>query len=148
MNQRTRTPPRKKRFRTPWGELQYVCKKIHAWLYQRKERPSARRYLPRLERILAALPPNDMAILKEEGLALLHELKGEIKEAIKHRQREIQLMEKLHDAVNGRISDPALRKSILMDRDAAALSERKIILQKLQKSKISDRKNRNGREAM
>src|SRR2546421_5438881 len=99
LHRRAKPPRAQRRFGTIWGELEYVCKRVHYWLYCRKSLTSARRYLSRLERILVQLPPNDLAILREEGRALLHELKGQTKGALEHRQREIQLMERLQESV-------------------------------------------------
>src|SRR5262249_14159160 len=99
MDSEQRPPKSRKRFGTVWGELQYVCRKIHHWLYVRKDRTSARRYLRRLRRVLGDLPENDMAILRSEGMALLHELEGQKTGAIQHREREIQLIEMLHQDV-------------------------------------------------
>ena len=126
-------PPKSRRkFRSPWSELDYLCKKIHFWLYLRKDKASARRYLLRLQRVLGELPENDMAILREEGLALFHEVKDQICAAIKHRQREVQLIEMLHEDVNLRDYDDSMRASILGGRDLEGLKERQAILRKLQ----------------
>jgi len=120
------------RFRTNWGELEYVCVRIHTLLYVKKNEHSARRvYLSRLGRILEKLPENDMAIIREEGLALLYELKGDRSNAIKHRKREIQLMEKLHEDVEAEGYDEKMKASILLRRDKRALQERRAIVQAL-----------------
>lgn len=130
-----------RRFGTIWGELDYVCRRIHYWLYGRNSKAAARRYLGRLEHILAKLPENDLAILRQEGLALLHELRGQNRSAIKHREREIQLTERLHDSVRESVQageyDERMGVSILVGRNAATLRERRAILQALQKELIS-----------
>jgi hypothetical protein len=41
--------------------------------------------VPRLERLLTVLPENRFAIVRAEGLALLHELRGDIAKAVKQR---------------------------------------------------------------
>ena len=127
-------PKRQRKFRTPWAELHYVCRRMHYWLYQRGAAASARRYLSRLGRILRQLPDEDMAILRQEGLALFHELKGDTHTAIKHRRREIQLIEKLHADANAHGYDADLRAWILAGRDVADLQERRHILSALTKS--------------
>jgi hypothetical protein len=134
MGQQDQGPSTRRRFRTVWGELLYLRDKIHYWLYTRKEKTSARRYLSRLERVLSELPTQDRAILREEGLALLHELKGETGAAIKHRQREIELMKELHEEVSAGGYDEKMAASILVGRDRNALQERRAILRVLEES--------------
>src|SRR5438874_1721445 len=89
-------PTTQRRFTDVWGELDYLCRKSHYWMYTRKQRAGAERYLARLERAARKLAHNDMAIIREEALALVSELKGRIAESIVHRKREIALMEQLH----------------------------------------------------
>jgi len=72
--QEKNSPPATRRsFATIWGELDYLCKKIHFWLYTRKQTRNAARYLNRLERVLREVPENDIAIVRQEGLALLYQ---------------------------------------------------------------------------
>jgi hypothetical protein len=126
----------RRRFRTLWGELQYLCAKIHQLRYGKSHKASsASHYLPRLDRILRKLPENDMAILREEGLAQLHELKGNKSAAIKHRRREIQLMQKLHDEVKNGTYDKKTKAWMLSNRDQKALQQRRAILAKLEREK-------------
>ena len=130
------TPKTQRRFGTPWGELSYVCRRIHHCLYVKKSPSSARRYLSRLEGLLDNLPENEMAILREEGLALLHELKGQKHQAIEHRKREIELTKRLQRSVRKSVQsgnyDERMAASILSDRDHAALEERRAILRSLE----------------
>lgn len=132
-------PPRiKRKFHTGWGELDYLCERIHYWWYTRQDKRPAKRFLDRLERVLASLPADEMAILREEGLALLHELKSEKKAAIKHRRHEIELMERLHRSVRDSVKngdyDAKMAASILMGRDVNALNERQAILKRLEEA--------------
>jgi hypothetical protein len=134
---KSHAPPKTQRkFGTIWGELDYVRKKIHYWWYIKKAKASAKRYLGRLERILEQLPEDNMAIIREEGLALLHELKGQRSAAIKHRRREIRLTERLHASVRESVQagdyDESMAASILATRDTAVLEERRAILKALQ----------------
>jgi hypothetical protein len=129
-------PKTQRRFPTQWGELDYVCKRIHFWLYHRESQHAASRYLSRLEGILKRLPKDDLAILRQEGLALLHELKGQTSGAIDHRQREIQLTERLHKSVRKSVEcgdyDDSMAASILAGRDGAVLEQRRAVLRALQ----------------
>lgn len=122
-------PPLTRRsFASIWDELEYLCKKVHYWLYTRKERRHAERYRDRLERVLHDLPENDMAIIRQEGLALLSELEGQIGDSIRYRGREIGLMEALHrDAQSAKYAE-STRAYMLRDRDTAELQERRAIL--------------------
>jgi hypothetical protein len=136
MKEEANTPPRTSRkFATVWGELEYVCRKTHYWLYLRKNRASARRYLGRLQRLLGNLPENNLAILREEGLALLHELRGQLEAAMAHRQREIQLMESLERTVDRSVRearyDQKMAAAILAGRESTVLDERRGILRAL-----------------
>lgn len=118
-----------------WGELASICRKVHAALYQKRDKTSARRYRPRLEQILSKLPKSDLAILREEGHALLHELNGETRQAIAHRRKEIRLMTRLHHSVSSSIAngdyDATTGRSILAGRDLDALAERRAIVRAL-----------------
>lgn len=130
-------PPRTQRtFSSAWGELSYLCSKIHYWLYTRTQRSSAGRYLRRLRRALRDLPDNDMAIIREEALALRCELEGELRKAIAHRQREVQLMERLHAEARSPHYADSTRAYMLRDRDDATLQERRAILEALKKAAI------------
>src|SRR5271156_3374311 len=96
---KSRSEPKASRPRSPhvvWGELATLCARLHDLWYVQRRRERAISYLAKLEDILETLPENNMAIVREEGLALLNEMKGNRPAAIKHRRREIKLMEKLH----------------------------------------------------
>ena len=120
-------------FTSAWGELDYLCRKLHYWLYARKQKAGAERYLGRLERVLKDLPEDDLAIVREDALAILWELKGMTWKAIDHRRREIALMEKLHKEAHSRKYSDSTRAYMLQGRDSRALSERRQILGALEK---------------
>jgi hypothetical protein len=114
--------------------LEHVCARIHdLWYIKQKKALAAKTYLPRLELILGNLPENNMAILRAEGLALFHELKGHTIAAINYRKREIQLMEKLHEDVEAGGYDKKMKASIMLGRGEQALEERGRILQALKR---------------
>jgi hypothetical protein len=142
MSQRNHKPNEVQReFATPWSELQYVCKRIRYWPYERESKASARRYLARLKRVLDGLPGNNSAILREEALGLFHELKGQTKQAIEHRRREIELTERLHDSVRASVEagdySARMAASILAGHNDAVLNERRAILRALQEQRRS-----------
>jgi hypothetical protein len=72
-----------------------------------------------------------MAIVREEALALLSEMKGSRGAAIKHRQREIKLMQRLHEDLRSGGYEELTKASILVGRDESALQERRAILHAL-----------------
>lgn len=133
-------PPTRRTFRSPWFELDYLCEKVSYWLYERKEKARANRYLGRLERVLKKLPENDLAIIRQEGWALAKELKGDLDDAIRHRTKEIELIERLHREADLPRYDKATRAYMLSKRDVAALQNRRQLLDSL----IVQNRERNG----
>jgi hypothetical protein len=135
-------PPRTQRIFTDcWGELDYLCKKMRYWLYTKKQKSRAEHYMERLARVLRKLPQNDRAIIREESLALLHELKGDLHAAVAHREREIALMERLHqDSQSPRYAE-STKAYMLRDRDTADLQERRVILEALREDLAQNHKS-------
>lgn len=125
-----------------WGELSDVCQRVHRHLYENGNRAAARRYRQRLESITGELPDNDSAILREEALALLHELADDIPQAVRHREREIELIEWLHDSVRESIEtgryDKRMGSSILAGWGKPVLAERRKILRRLKTCSLDD----------
>ena len=133
-------PTTRRKFTNSWGKLDYLCKKVRYWLYARKQKSKAIHYLDRLERILEGLPENDSAIIREEGMALLCKLQGNIAESILHRRKEIHFMERLHREAKSESYDDATRTYMLQDRDLSALQERRAILISLTKKPSAQNK--------
>jgi hypothetical protein len=124
-------PPRTQRvFTDDWLELKYLCRKVHYWLYTRMNKSVAQRYAKRLDAILARLSDNDVAILRQEGLALVNELGGDLEKAIRHRRREIELIERLH--VLAKDVSRSTRAYMLQNYGVAELKTRHLILESLQ----------------
>jgi hypothetical protein len=134
IHEKSKPPLTQRSFANCWGELDYLCNKLRYWLYIRKQKTRAKRYLDRLERVLDDLPENELAIIREEGLALLYELKGKIGESIAHRKREIQLMERLHREAQSPKYAESTRAYMLRDRDVTVLQERRALLKTLEKA--------------
>ena len=131
MHKQPKPPITQRSFVNSWGELDYLCEKIRYWLYTRKQKTRAERYFDRLARILRELPENDAAIIREEGLALLYELQGELGSAIAHREREIRLTERLHKEAQSPQYAASTRSYMLRNREAVDLQERRAILESL-----------------
>ena len=124
-------PATQRRFVHPWMELDYLRKKVRFWLYARKDKGRAVRYAKRLQRVLGQVPQDDLAIIQQEGLALLGELTGDLRGSIVHRKKEIELIERLHrEARLPRYSEKT-RVYMLQDLNEAALQERREILKSL-----------------
>ncbi len=135
LQKKTMAPTTRRRFASGWNELDYLCNKMSYWLYTRKQKSGAERYLKRLELVLRALPENNVAIIRAEALSLQNELKGNIDGAIAYRKREIELIEKLHqDAHASKYSDKT-RAYMIQGRDVSDLEKRREILDSLQKAK-------------
>ena len=115
--------------RPGWGELAELCHEAHDLLYVQGKAEEARARVPRLERILAALPSDDreLAIVYWEALALVAELNGRVDQAVEHRRREIELTQRLHQLVADGIDQPY----VLRGRDEACLEARRKILRSL-----------------
>jgi hypothetical protein len=141
MTLKEKPPVTRRRFVSPWVELDYLCKKIHYWFYTRMKRSRAERYLDRLETVLADLPKNDVAIIRHEGFALLHELKGDVNKAIRFRRREIELIERLHEIARSPHHDDDTRAYMLQGHGAADLQDRRKILAALELRMNGTKKN-------
>lgn len=133
---KSKPPTTQRKFADPWLELDYLCKKIHFWFYTRGKRPRAERYLDRLEQVLNEVPRNNLAIIRHEGLALLHVLKGELSKAIHSRTREIELIERLHEIARSPKVEESVRAYMLQGHEAADLQVRRKILQKMKSEKL------------
>jgi erythromycin esterase-like protein len=118
-----------------FGDLAELCQKIHdLWYVQRNPR-GAKRYRGRLQELLAAVPEDDISIIRQDALAWLYQLSDETSAAIKHRRHEIKAMEQLHDHVRAAVKsgryDKGTAAFALQDRDSACLEERKAMLKTL-----------------
>ncbi len=129
-------PPTKRSFSNPWLELEYLCGKVRFWLHTRKQPTRAARYAERLAAVLHKLGEHDQAIMREEGLALLSELTGDLGQAIAHREREIRLIQRLHRDAESPRYDARTRAYILEGLGDTELQERRAILEGLKKAKV------------
>jgi hypothetical protein len=123
----------RKKFGPIWGELDYLCRQVHHRMFVRRDKEFALSLLGRLERILSELPEGDLAIMRQEGLALYHHLKGEVSLAIEHRKREIELAELLQKDVRESVSNgryrPGTAANVLGRWTADGVAERRMILE-------------------
>jgi hypothetical protein len=135
---KSKPPATRRSFVSPWLELDYLCKKVHYWLYVRKNKGRANHYGNRLEHVLRVLPDSDdnLAIIRQEGWALFYELMDEVSTSILYRTREIELIERLHELARSPRHDEETRAYMLQGRDTAALQVRRDILQSLKRQKL------------
>lgn len=106
--------------RAPWAEIRRVYDEMLQWFYERKNQPKARRLCPRLEKLLQSVSGESPAILAEECQALLYEVRGDLPRAIRHREREISLRQRLIQVSRAAPS----RELVLRDYGFADLSDR------------------------
>jgi tetratricopeptide (TPR) repeat protein len=92
-----RKPPQRRKFANAWDEIQYLYQQLLYWLYQREDAGRARSYAERLEKLLPQVDPKQEAILGAECWSLVHEAKGDLRRAIRHRENEIRLIRRLHE---------------------------------------------------
>jgi plasmid stabilization system protein ParE len=80
-------------------EVSRLYDKLVYWLYERADPRHARSYADRLEQLLPSLGPETESIFAEECRSLVHEGRGHLAKAIKHRRQEIRLIRRLHQLV-------------------------------------------------
>jgi tetratricopeptide (TPR) repeat protein len=117
---KTKTIRTQRKFHGAWDEIGYLRMKILDWFYGRDNRRKALPFCDRLQALLERTPDAHEAILGEECWSLIHEVRGELAEAIAYREREIELIKRLHRiSVNTPGRDIVLREygySDLSDR--------------------------------
>jgi hypothetical protein len=96
---KTKPPLDRRSFANDWDEIGHIYDKLLYWLYQREDAAKARPYAERLERLLRKADPAHESILGEECRSLVHEVKGDLRKAIEHRENEIRLIRQLHAAI-------------------------------------------------
>jgi hypothetical protein len=114
------SPPTRRKFADAWDEIQYLYQKLLYWFYERGDPPRARRFSSRLRHLLKKADPHHESILGEECRSLLSELKDDLRSAIRHRENEIRLIERVHEKTLGTPS----QDYILSRYDYSDLSDR------------------------
>jgi hypothetical protein len=93
---KVKPPPHRRKFANEWDEIRYLYDKLLYWLYQRGDRGRARPYAERLECLLRKADPDHNSILGEECWSLVYETKCDLPKAIEHRNKEIDLIQRMH----------------------------------------------------
>src|SRR5262245_27388240 len=86
----------RRKFSDVWDEIDYLYHKVLSWFYDRGNRAKALPYCRRLEALLPEADPEGQAILAEECRSLVAEVKGDLRDAIRFREHEIELIKELH----------------------------------------------------
>jgi hypothetical protein len=89
-------PATRRAFGHEWDEIVYLGTKLEYWLHHEGSRRNSRCYVERLRALLARHDAKQEAIKGQEYRALIHEFTGDIRSAIRHRLKELTLIEKLH----------------------------------------------------
>ncbi len=89
-------PPDRRKFADASDQMGYLYDKLLYWLYARQDARRARPFADRLEEVLVKLRPEPESIFTEECWSLVHETKGDLAKAIKHRKNEIRRIGRLH----------------------------------------------------
>jgi tetratricopeptide (TPR) repeat protein len=85
-----------------WDDIRENYGQLLHWFYEQENRVRARPFAARLERLLKKVSPHHETVLGEECWSLIYELKGNYPEAIKYRENEIRLIERLQQLAVGR----------------------------------------------
>jgi hypothetical protein len=113
-------PPTRRKFANDWDEVEYLYWKLLYWFYEQDNPARARGYAARLERLLPKVAGSHEAILGQECRSLLYELKGDLRNAIKHREQETRLIKRLLELAK----DSPSKDFILRAYDYSDLSDR------------------------
>jgi hypothetical protein len=93
---KTKASQTRRKFYHDWDEIDYLRLKILHWFYEREDRRKALPFCARLQALLERTPDAHEAILGEECWSLICEVRGDLAGAIAYRQREIELIKRLH----------------------------------------------------
>jgi tetratricopeptide (TPR) repeat protein len=85
-----------------WDDIRALYDKLLYWYYEQENPKEARPFALRLERLLKKASPHHETILGEECWSLVYELKGNYKKAIRYRENEIRLIERLQELARGK----------------------------------------------
>jgi hypothetical protein len=103
--------PSRRKFAGTWDEIDYLYHKLLHWLYERGSRSRARPFANRLERLLDRAASGADSIRAAESRSLIAEARGDLPAAIRHREKEVRLIRRLHDlAAKGTGAEYALRQ--------------------------------------
>lgn len=113
-----------------WNKLRIACEWAHYFLYVKGNIDGALRYKNIIAETIIKLPFSGDAIILFEAKALLSEMSGDFSSAILYREKEVELIERLHDSI-GSDTKLDLKKALLRRRCFPDLKRRKLIMKSL-----------------
>ncbi len=138
-------PVNRRKFVSAWDEIMYLRSKLLHWFYGLTySRARARPFALRLEQLLRSARVGHGAIMAEECWSLVHEVKGDLRSAIKYRRSEIRLWKRFFSlpsfspadaAIFGDYSDLADRL-ILLAMLYSAADNKKRAIQSLEEARV------------
>lgn len=90
-----KAPPTRHKFSGIWDQIEYLYDKTFYWSWGQGNWRQAQRFADRLKRLIAKADPKSEALLGISCRALAAEVDGDLRKAIRFRQREIEMMRRL-----------------------------------------------------
>ena len=103
-----------------WDQVRELYDKLLYWFYEQEDADQARAYARKLEPVLKKVSAHHETILGEECWSLIYELKGDYRKAIRYRENEIRLIERLQELAAGKANGHA----VMRQYDCADLCDR------------------------
>ena len=94
---KTKPPTDRRKFADKRDEMGYLYDKLIFWLYQCANDRLRRPFSDRLECLLKKANSERGSIFTQECWSLVQETKGNLAKAIAHREKEVQLIRRLHE---------------------------------------------------
>ncbi len=128
---KTKSPTSVRKASDQSEEMHQIYDKLVYWLYNRQKVHRARLFADRLAKLLARFSRTPESIFVEECRSLVCEAKGDLANAIKHRENEIRLIRRLHKISQ----DTPSADFVFSQYDYAGLSDRLDLLAMLYRDK-------------
>jgi len=114
--------PTRRKFDSPWDELNYTYRKLLYWFYNRENRSKSLLFAKRMIMILKKIPDIEETIKGNECLALINEVYGNWLLAAEYRKKEIDLIYRLRDLA--KTEKPLAKERILKDFTPEDIADR------------------------
>jgi len=92
---KTEPPLTRRRFAGVRDEMEYLYHKLLYWMYEQQDRARARAFAERLARLVTRADRD--SIFPEECRSLICEARGDLRGAIRHRENEVRLVNRLRE---------------------------------------------------
>lgn len=106
-----KAPPNKRRFDSSWDELWYLYYKMLYWDYRRQRPSRAKPFARRAHKLMARMKNVRASAFGQECLAIVSEVEGHWRVAVRHRKAQIRLIERIRHLA--KTEHPLARKAIL-----------------------------------